>query len=135
MKLTFTHCEDGFNADIECDFIARTGGTGLWGKAQKGVRVTSVGVFIGTGEGEWVVGDIGIYYDEATWNNEVDGLIYTDKQFLQEVQEQLKAVLGGVADDFSYSEQGMQDDGRVSCDIGETLEEYLRAEAIKAQAA
>ena len=54
-----------------------------------------------------------MYFNTADWDVNVDGLIYTDSEFLHElnaflVEQGLCAV--------TYSEQGMQDDERVSCD-------------------
>ena len=124
MHITFTHDEDGTDVDIVCDFIAHTNGTGCWSTAEKAVRVTGLSIYIYEDES----GDLGIYYDEDTWNDDKDGLIYTDELFLQEVQEQLATIAGlaDVADSFDYSEQGMQDDGRVSCDAGYKLVTRLR---------
>jgi hypothetical protein len=46
------------------------------------------------------------------------GLIYTDKLFMTELKELLTS-MGFDASDVSYSEQGMQGDTYVSCDVGE----------------
>jgi hypothetical protein len=45
------------------------------------------------------------------------GLIYTDKLFRQELRAYLQAE-GYAGDDVDYSEQGMQGDNYVSCDVG-----------------
>jgi hypothetical protein len=48
------------------------------------------------------------------------GLIYTDKQFKRELREYLVSLgfTQAEADDVEYSEQGMQGDSYVSCDVG-----------------
>ena len=48
------------------------------------------------------------------------GLIYTDKLFLQELRAYLQTIgfSKAEANDVSYSEQGMQGDAYVSCDVG-----------------
>jgi hypothetical protein len=77
-----------------------------------------------------------VLYNEATWDNSVDGLIYTDSAFLEQVQAKLfealqqlnidTATAKEVAYSVSYSEQGMQDDGRVSLDAFE-FADFMRS--------
>ena len=54
------------------------------------------------------------------WDVETDGLIYTDKLFLQELRAYLQTIgFSEVeANDVSYSEQGMQTNNYVSLDVG-----------------
>ena len=140
MSITFEQNKDmdGFFVTIACNFVANTGGLGDWSTAKKAVLVEDITVFIsntGVDEDDGAYdGDIGINYDEATWDDSVDGLIYTDELFLKQVQAELAKIasIADVANDFSYSEQGMQDDGRVSCDMGDRLVERLRKLAIAA---
>jgi len=132
----FSAQEDGFTFNISTDEVYTTSGDGYWSDVVKDVRVTDIGMFVTTentaDEGEeasYCDADMYVLYDEATWNNEVDGLIYTDGAFLEQVQEALFKVLlqlnidnataKTVAYSVSYSEQGMQDDGRVSLDAFE----------------
>jgi hypothetical protein len=63
-------------------------------------------------------GELCVHFNTATWDTATDGLIYTDKQFMRELKE-LLTVQGYDASDVSYSEQGMQGDTYVSCDVGE----------------
>ena len=137
MSITFVKQEDGFSVTIACNFVAHTDGKGYWSTAKKAVLVENITVFVGDGSEDAYNSDIGINYDEATWDNDVDGLIYTDKLFLKEVQAELAKIasIADVADDFEYSEQGMQDDGRVSCDMGDMLAERLLKLAKEATAA
>ena len=124
---------EGFTFNISTDEVFTTSGNGYWSEAVKDVRVTDIGMFVTTvndaDEGEEAMycdADMYVLYDEATWDNSVDGLIYTDSAFLEQLQEQLynallqlnidTATAKEVAYSVSYSEQGMQDDGRVSLD-------------------
>ena len=133
---------EGFTFNISTDVVLTTSGCGYWSEAVKDVRVTDIGMFVTTvndaDEGEEAMycdADMYVLYDEATWDNSVDGLIYTDSAFLEQVQEALfkallelnvdKATAKEVAYSVSYSEQGMQDDGRVSLDAFDVAD-YLR---------
>jgi len=130
-----TRDEDGFTLNITVNKVFTTCGDGYWSEAVKEVFVTDVGMFVSTvndaDEGEEAMycdGDMYVLYDEATWDNSVDGLIYTDSAFLEQVRTAL--IAGGVsieaAEAVTYSEQGMQDDGRVSLDAYEVAD-YVRA--------
>ena len=120
---------EGFLFSIDVNKTFTTAGNGLWSNAVKDVFVTSISMYISTEkDGDWFCdGDLAVNYTEATWNNNVDGLIYTDKAFLAQV----KAFLINAGFDneavnaITYSEQGMQDDERVSCDAY-AFAEYLR---------
>ena len=59
-----------------------------------------------------------VYFNTDTWDVNKHGLIYTDKQFMQELRDTLNNA-GFDASDVDYSEQGMQGDNYVSCDVGE----------------
>jgi hypothetical protein len=120
---------EGFYFEIVVDKTFTTAGDGLWSSVVKDVFVESISMFISTenNEGDFYDGDLAINYTNATWDNDVDGLIYTDRTFIAQVHAFLinagfdnKAVNA-----ISYSEQGMQDDERVSCDANE-FADYLR---------
>jgi hypothetical protein len=64
-----------------------------------------------------IFGELRVYFDIDTWDVNELGLIYTDGQFMGELRALLKAH-GLPGDDVSYSEQGMQGDDYVSCDVG-----------------
>ena len=90
-----------------------TDGFGLWSTVAKAVGILDVRLSYVSDERNF--GDLHVYFDESTWDCRKDGLIYTDKQFKRELNEFL------VAQGFcavSYSEQGMQGDNFVSCDVG-----------------
>ena len=132
---------DGVMFNIETDEVYTTAGDGYWSDVSKDVRVVAMGMFISTvNEGDadeamYCDGDFYVCYDTATWDNSVDGLIYTDSAFLANVQDKMRDVLlqlnvdddtaNALVADITYSEQGMQDDGRVSCDAY-ALADYLR---------
>ena len=120
---------DGFLFSVAVEKTFTTAGDGLWSSVVKDVFVESISMFISTvnEEGDFYDGDLAINYTNATWDNDVDGLIYTDRAFIAQV----KAFLINAGFDneavnaISYSEQGMQDDERVSCDANE-FADYLR---------
>lgn len=108
----------GFTFKIAVDKVFATGGNGLWSTAVKDVTVNSITMFVTTDEEESCNSDMGINYNESTWDNDTDGLIYTDKTFIAALREFLIAAGFDAAavNDIGYSEAGMQDDERVSCD-------------------
>ena len=94
---------------------------GLWSDVAKGVRITDMKIGYIDDDFESgkhpTFGELRVYFDTETWDVSEDGLIYTDRGFLKELREFLDAhgLQGG---DVDYSEQGMQGDDYVSCDIG-----------------
>jgi hypothetical protein len=133
---------EGVTFNISTNEVYTTAGDGYWSDVVKNVRVTDIGMYISTkneaDEGDeacYYDGDMYVCYDEATWDNSVDGLIYTDSAFLACVQDKLRDTFlqMGINDDDAnmlaasvhYSEQGMQDEGRVSLDAFDVAD-YLR---------
>lgn len=128
---------EGFLFNVNTNEVYTTAGDGYWSDVSKAVRVTAMGMYVGTvAEGDYYCdGDFFVTYDEATWDNSTDGLIYTDSAFLANVQDKMRDVLAQMGVDYAtanalvaditYSEQGMQDDGRVSCDAY-ALADFLR---------
>jgi hypothetical protein len=94
----------------------RTDGMGLWSNKRKAVDIT--GLQLSYTNDELDFGELRVRFDTASWDVNTDGLIYTDKQFMTELRELLTS-MGFDASDVSYSEQGMQGDTYVSCDVGE----------------
>ena len=130
--------EEGFNFTVQLDAVYTTAGDGYWSDTVKDVRVTEMGIYVSkqSDDGEYYCdGDFYISYDEDTWNDDEDGLIYTDSAFIAYVREYMQYVLMqmgasetqaiNIANSIEYSEQGMQDYGRVSCDAYE-LADFLR---------
>jgi len=129
-----TREEDGLMLNITVNKMFTTCGDGYWSNTAKEVFVTDIGMFISTvneadagEEAMYCDGDMYVLYDEATWDNSVDGLIYTDSAFLECVRTELIKAGINIADAeaVNYSEQGMQDDGRVSLDAYDVAD-YVR---------
>ena len=101
--------------------ILNTAGNGLWSDVAKAVSIVNMELGQGTiWEGDTdadAFGEFRVYFDTETWDPYKDGLIYTDKRFLQELREFLNAH-GLPGKDICYSEQGMQGDDYVSLDAG-----------------
>jgi len=93
-----------------------TNGNGYWSNKAKAVEIT--GLQLSYTNDELDFGELRVRFNTATWDTYKDGLIYTDKQFMRELVELLTS-MGFDASDVSYSEQGMQGDTYVSCDVGE----------------
>ena len=93
-----------------------TNGNGYWSRKATAVEITHLQLAYINDELDF--GELRVYFNTKTWDVNTDGLIYTDKQFMRELCELLTAK-GFDASDLSYSEQGMQGDAYVSCDVGE----------------
>jgi hypothetical protein len=126
---------DGIVFNVTVNKFFTVAGDGLWSNTAKEVFVTDIGMFVSTenisdeGEAaEYCDGDMYALTTAETWNEEELGLIYTDKAFLECVRTEL--IKAGIsveaAEDVTYSEQGMQDEGRVSMDAYEVAH-YIRA--------
>ena len=89
-----------------------TSGDGYWSNVCKVVQVTDMRLGYVSDEKDF--GELRVYFNTDTWDVEADGLIYTDKLFLQELNAFLFAHDLG---DAEYSEQGMQGDNYVSLDV------------------
>ena len=95
--------------------IFSTVGDGYWSNVAKPVQITDMRVAYVNDERDF--GELRVYFDTNTWDVDTDGLIYTDKQFMSGLRKALTAAtLAGK--DVDYSEQGMQGDDYVSCDVG-----------------
>ena len=93
-----------------------TNGKGYWSRTAKAVEVT--GLQLAYINDELDFGELRVRFTAASWDTAKHGLIYTDAQFMTELKELLTAK-GFDASDLSYSEQGMQGDTYVSCDVGQ----------------
>jgi hypothetical protein len=96
-----------------------TDGSGYWSRTAKAVRITDMR--LGYVDEDKEFGELCVYFNTEDWNVNKDGLIYTDRQF----KEELNAFLAeqGLCE-AEYSEQGMQGDNYVSLDV---CEDFLRA--------
>ena len=95
--------------------VFNTAGTGLWSNVAKAVEVVDMRLHVHFAEKDF--GELCVEFNTETWDVEVDGLIYTDEQFLSNLREFCN-VQGLDGNDISYSEQGMQGDDYVSLDVG-----------------
>jgi len=101
--------------------VLHTDGCGYWSERAAAVGVTELR--LGYVDDEEDFGELCVHFNTDTWRVDRDGLIYTDELFMQELQSYLqsKGLSAEAAADVSYSEQGMQGDNYVSCDVGEAF--------------
>ena len=95
-----------------------TAGDGYWSNEAQAVDVTKLDLQYCNPEKDF--GELCVYFTADSWDTATDGLIYTDRQFLNELRVYLQTIgfTDAEANDVSYSEQGMQGDNYVSCDVG-----------------
>ena len=95
-----------------------TNGTGYWSRTAKAVDVTKLDLQYINDEKDF--GELCVHFTKDSWDVNVDGLVYTDKQFMSELRAYLQTLgfTDAEANDVSYSEQGMQEATYVSCDVG-----------------
>jgi hypothetical protein len=108
---------------LENTFTLHTNGRGYWSRTAKAVDVEALDLLYINDERDF--GELCIHFatDDLTancWDTETMGLIYTDKLFMQELRAYLQTVgfTQAEANDVNYSEQGMQTENYVSCDVG-----------------
>ena len=122
-----TKTEDGFMLNIAVNKMFTVAGDGLWSNTAKEVFVTDIGMYVNADADEGD-GDMYALTTAETWDESELGLIYTDSAFLECVRTEL--IKAGIsieaAEAVTYSEQGMQDEGRVSMDAYEVAD-YVRA--------
>jgi hypothetical protein len=103
--------------DQTVNFRTQTNGSSLWGSTAKFVTIDRVRVAYLDKECDF--GELRAYFDPVEWDTDNDGLIYTDRAWMQGFRECMKIV--GFSDEaveaISYSEQGMQGDNFVSMDV------------------
>jgi hypothetical protein len=90
-----------------------TAGNGYWSNVAKEVDIEDMQISYCSEEKDF--GELRVYFATEDWNVEEDGLIYTDKLFIKQLNSFL--VEQGLTK-VDYSEQGMQGDNYVSCDVG-----------------
>jgi len=95
-----------------------TNGNGYWSPVAKAVEVTQLRLQYCTQEKDF--GELCVHFSPTSWDIQKDGLIYTDKQFMQELRTYLQTIgfTAKEANDVDYSEQGMQTEQYVSLDVG-----------------
>lgn len=122
--------------ELPFTFTLETDGSGFWTAKEKDVQATKIELDYDDEpmeEGDELTGELRVYFDTKTWDTSYDGLIYTDKQFMDDLRGCLE-VLGLDDEDIYYSEQGMQGNDYVSLDVGEkfitswTFKEWANSE-------
>ena len=93
-----------------------TGGGGYWSHTEAAVDIVRLSVVYVNDANDF--GELRVYFDPATWDVNKVGLIYTDSLFIGELREFLTS-LDLKAKKVRYSEQGMQGNNYVSCDVSE----------------
>ena len=103
---------------LENTFTLHTNGNGYWSNTAKAVTVEALDLQYISNERDF--GELCIHFNTNDWDVDTDGLIYTDPLFMQELRAYLQTIgfTEAEANDVSYSEQGMQDEEYVSCDVG-----------------
>ena len=103
---------------LENTFTLNTNGNGYWSTTAKAVDVEALDLQYITNDKDF--GELCIHFNTNDWDTKTDGLIYTDKKFMSELRTYLQTVgfTEAEANDVNYSEQGMQSDNYVSCDVG-----------------
>jgi hypothetical protein len=102
----------------QTNWQTHTGGNGLWSNETKAVQVLRVELAYTSEDGDF--GELRAYFDTNTWDCNKDGLIYTDKVWINEFRALMRSLgfTRAAVNDITYSEQGMQGDNYVSMDVG-----------------
>jgi len=103
---------------LENTFTLHTNGNGYWSSKATAVTVEALDLQYISNERDF--GELCVHFNTNDWDTATDGLIYTDKLFMRELRAYLQTVgfTAEEANDVDYSEQGMQGDAYVSCDVG-----------------
>jgi hypothetical protein len=88
---------------------------GLW--SNHAAAVSTLRMTVDYINDEQDFGELRVHFNTDSWNVNEHGLIYTDRQWIKELREQLD-LIGFPGKDVDYSEQGMQGDDYVSLDVG-----------------
>ena len=95
------------------------GKRGLWSNAARAVDITKLDLQYIAEDKDF--GELCVHFTRDSWDVNELGLIYTDTLFKAELRAYLQTIgfTEAEANDVDYSEQGMQGDTYVSCDVGE----------------
>ena len=95
----------------------QTSGGGYWSGKAKSVGITKLDLQYCNPDKDF--GELCVYFDPASWDTRVDGLIYEDPLFRATLRTYLQTIgfSEAEANDVDYSEQGMQGDNYVSFDV------------------
>jgi hypothetical protein len=112
-------------ANMQIFTTLHTAGTGYWSRTATAVDITKLDLQYCNDEKSF--GELCVYFvndsDELgcnAWDVDTMGLIYTDPMFKAQLRVYLMTLgfTEAEAMDVEYSEQGMQTDEYVSCDVG-----------------
>jgi hypothetical protein len=105
-----------FNKQV--NWQTHTAGNGLWSDKSKAVQVLRVELAYTSEDGDF--GEFRAYFNTRTWDCNQDGLIYTDKVWIDEFRALMRSLgfTRTAVNDITYSEQGMQEYNYVSMDVG-----------------
>jgi hypothetical protein len=99
------------------------GKTSLWSRTEAAIRTTKINLAYVNDEEDF--GELRVYFKTDDWNVNEEGLIYTDHTFIKELRYALFEE--GIVGDIDYSEQGMQGDNYVSCDVdSKFIQSYMK---------
>lgn len=125
--------DDYYYIHIPVEWTLHTSGDGYWSNVERAVRIKSISIGVHMDPEEYgSCSDLQVYFYEDDWNCVEDGLIYTDKLFIEQLRTIMQFEFGldyTIAEDIEYSEQGMQDDDYVSLDAY-ALADWIRAELL-----
>ena len=110
-----------FNKQV--NWQTATSGNGHWSEQAKSVQILRVELAYAEDSGEF--GELRAYFNTKDWCVKFDGLIYTDKVWINEFRALMRS-LGfsrNAVNDIDYSEYGMQEADYVSMDVGK---DFLR---------
>jgi hypothetical protein len=107
----------------QVNWQTHTAGDGLWSSSVSAVQVLRVELAYCNDEGDF--GELRAYFNTKNWDVATDGLIYTDKIWINEFRSLMRSLgfTRTAVNDITYSEQGMQGQEFVSMDVGE---DFLR---------
>jgi hypothetical protein len=107
-----------------------TDGRGYWSEEVRAVQITELEVSYINDECNF--GELRVHFNTDSWRPCTHGLIYTDKLFMEQLRAWLTSI-GFAGEDVSYSEQGLQGDNYVSCDVGKAFIDSWMANIIAQQ--
>lgn len=99
---------------IKVNAYLHTDGSGWWSEIARKVHIT--GLKLVSVNEDSTFGELRVYFNVGTWNVDEDGLIYTDRLWLELLRGFLVEM--DLPADVEYSEQGMQGRNYVSLDVG-----------------
>jgi len=102
----------------QVNWQTHTSGKGLWSTEKKTVTILEIDLRYVNDEGDF--GELCARFDTKTWNCDADGLIYTDKMWINEFRSLMRSLgfTRAAVNDINFSEQGMQEYNYVSMDVG-----------------